>query len=124
MCPVVYAELAAGFANPKEIIKFLHDLQISIETFSNEALLEAAVAWRRYTASRGKQVQCPQCGSKAIIHCPTCRASLAWRQHIITDFLVGGHASQQADRLLTRDTGYYRTYFPALRLVSPAQITS
>lgn len=120
ICPVVYTELAAGFADREEVERFIRDLELRVESFSTDALFDAAVAWKRYVARRGQRVLCPRCGRQVSAICPVCQMQLAWRQHVIADFLVGGHASRQADRLMTRDRGYYRAYFPRVPLVVPS----
>ena len=45
------------------------------------------------------------------------RRSSGKRERIITDFLIGAHASLKAERLLTRDRGFYRSYFPDLSVM-------
>lgn len=41
------------------------------------------------------------------------------RLHLIPDFLIAAHASVQADRLAALDRGYFRPYFPTLKILAP-----
>lgn len=119
ICPVVYSELAANFDDTDTLNRFLDTLQIQVDDFSREALVQAALGWRRYVRNRGREIQCPRCGHPTECQCPHCAVPISWRQHLIPDFLVGGHAATQTDRLLTRDLHYYRRYFPSMVIVSP-----
>ncbi len=94
VCPLVAAEISGHFARPGDLDRALQNMEIGIRDFTVEALHLAGVAFLRYRQRSAKP-----------------------KQRMLADFLVGAHALAQADALLTRDRGYYRTYFPRLRVV-------
>ena len=112
----VYAELAAHFADRADLERFLADTGIRLEASGAEALYTTGRAWSEYLRRRPASLACPQCGAAQRVRCDRCGASVQPRQHVVADFLIGAHAIVHADTLLTRDRGYYATYFPDLKL--------
>jgi hypothetical protein len=45
------------------------------------------------------------------------RNSGGQRNRVLADFLIGANAQIHADRLLTRDRGFYKKYFKKLKLI-------
>ena len=78
--------------------EFLESNDIRVEPLTRKAHFLASRAWRMYRRSGGK------------------------RSRILTDFLIGAHAQEQATRLLSRDRGFYRELFPSLTVVDPARL--
>jgi predicted nucleic acid-binding protein len=117
--PIVVAELAAFFSTQPELERFLADTGLRVDPFELASLQVAGRTWKAYSRRRGGLV-CPRCGATQRPRCVRCEETVTVRQHILSDFLVGAHALVQADQLLTRDRGYYRTYFPELRLMAPS----
>jgi predicted nucleic acid-binding protein len=98
--PVVYAEVSIGFESIEDL-----DAALPVTLFRREPLpYEAAfLAGKAFLAYRR--------------HGGTRRAPLP-------DFYIGAHAAIAGLRLLTRDARRYRTYFPAVQLVTPPSKSS
>jgi len=115
---VVYGELASQFTDEETLRDFLINTGISLVNSGLEALWKASRAWQNYTKTRSHLFQCSHCGHSQQLLCEQCQHLIISRQHIMSDFLIGGHASFHAGSLLTRDRGYYQRYFPELHIVA------
>ena len=96
-CEVVWAEVASVFPSPALAREAIDHLVVEFSPMDQEAALAAATAWKAYRARGGR------------------------RQRVVADFLIGAHAQLQAERLLTRDRGFYRAYFAGLSVLDPAK---
>lgn len=94
---LVYAELVPQFDERATLEHALAKLNIQTLGLDDEIAYLAGQKWKEYRAVGGT------------------------RERILSDFIIGAHAMLRADRFLTRDRGFYRTYYPTLNyLGSPA----
>ena len=118
-CEVVYAELASYFPSEQELSQFLADTGIGLVYSNEKALYTAGKRWAEYTRKgRRNRFTCANCGHAFAVACPRCKTALTRRLHVLADFIVGAHALVQADCMLSRDMGVYKTYFKDLNVVS------
>ena len=91
VCDIVYAELVPAFGNRATLEEALQEISARISPIDTAIAYEAGLRWLRYRQAGGP------------------------RERIISDFLIGAHAYATADTFLTRDRGFYTTYFPELK---------
>jgi len=96
-CDAVWAETASFFPDIAHAADALARLGVEYSPTTLEAALAAATAWKAYR-DRGGQ-----------------------RDRVVADFLIGSHALALAERLLTRDRGFYRAHFSRLRVLDPSR---
>lgn len=94
-CEVVWAETGASFSASAKADTALRGLRVDFSALDAPTALAAGESWRAYRKAGGS------------------------RERVIADFLIGAHALANADRLLTRDRGFYRRYFKQLRVLDP-----
>ncbi len=94
--PIVVAEIAGHFSSLKHQEKCLREMGLRLLDLT---MADAYLAGQAYIAYRSR--------------------SKDPKPRMLADFLVGAHAAHQSDRLMTRDRGYYRTYFTKLKLIEP-----
>jgi predicted nucleic acid-binding protein len=92
---VVYAELAGHPAEPANLDEFLDMLDIQMLELPRPAARLAGLAFRSYRQRGGTKTG------------------------VLPDFFIGAHAQAEGYKLLTRDAGRYKTYFPKIKLICP-----
>ena len=98
-CDVVWAEASAGFPDKVAFRRQMSALGIGFSPLSETAAVCAGELWRNARNSMEKPLG---------------------RQVVVPDFLIGAHAQECADALITRDRGFMRTWFADLRIVDPS----
>ena len=96
-CEVVWAEVAGFFPTPIAAREAMDRLGVDFDAITLETALEASKAWKAYRQQGGQ------------------------RARVAADFLIGAHALCQADQLLSRDCGFYRSYFKRLPILDPSR---
>jgi predicted nucleic acid-binding protein len=96
-CDVVWTELRCFVPDAETIHTHLETLGVGYQAVSLDGAMAAGQAWQAYRRKGGK------------------------RERVAADFLIGAHAATQCERLLTRDRGFYRTYFQGLTVLDPSR---
>jgi len=90
---IVYAELAPQFSGKNLLDETLASLGIQVVPLGLDTAYKAGLIWKEYRAAGGR------------------------RKSVLVDFFIGAHALNRADRLLTRDRGFYKKHFGSLEIL-------
>jgi hypothetical protein len=95
-CGVVWAEVRAVFGDDESAARALAAIPVTYSGIEARTASRAGAAWGAYRRGGGL------------------------RHRVVADFLIGAHALEQADQLLTRDRGFHRRAFEGLVIVDPS----
>jgi hypothetical protein len=95
-CDVVWAEVRAMFGDDDAAARALAGFPVMFSAIDARTASRAGAAWGAYRRGGGP------------------------RDRVVADYLIGAHALEQAERLLTRDRGFHRTAFSGLAIVDPS----
>jgi predicted nucleic acid-binding protein len=93
VCPVVWGELRGMFDDGVLMQRALAEANIVFDPFDRECADLAGSVWSEYRRRGGS------------------------RPRIIADFFIAAHARVRGGRLITRDRGFYRSYFSGLEII-------
>ncbi len=93
---IVYTEVSIGFNKIEEVDNAISELGIKVLEIPREALFLAGKAFLKYRKNKGT------------------------KNSPLPDFFIGAHTSVSKFDLITRDTNKYKTYFPQVKLIHPA----
>ncbi len=94
--PIIYSELGAAYKSAAELERAISGWPVQRLPLPYEAAFPASQAFLRYRREGGQ------------------------RRSPLPDFYIGAHAQVAGLNLLTRDASRYRSYFPKVRLITPA----
>jgi predicted nucleic acid-binding protein len=92
ICDIVYAELVPNFESRETLDAALRAVGATVSPIDTDIAYTAGLRWGQYRRAGGP------------------------RTRILADFLIGAHALAAADTFLTRDSGFYATYFSELQV--------
>ena len=94
---VIYSETSIRFQKLEDFDKALEEAGITMMPIPRAALFLAGKAFTKYRDAGGT------------------------RSGVLPDLFIGAHAEVEQLPLLTRDSRRYRSYFPAVNLITPEQ---